>query len=67
MAQHKWLTSDRGIAPLRETRSNSHGAVPHTALLCDEPHVLFNNALLYSDDRFSGGVSVFGRNCLKRK
>jgi hypothetical protein len=73
MAQHILFTSnsdptaDRGMASLRETRSSSNGAVPHTTLLCDEPHVLFNNALLYSGDRFSGGVSVFGRNCLKRK
>jgi hypothetical protein len=67
MAQHKLFTSDRGMASLRETRTSSNGAVPHTTLLCDEPHVLFNIALLYSGDRFSGGISVFGRNCLKRK
>ena len=73
MAQHILSTSESGLTPpggrvsLREARSSSHGAVPHTTLLCDEAHVLFNNALLYSDDRFSGGVSVFGRNCLKRK
>jgi len=52
MAQHKWLTGNRGTTPLRESRSNSQGAVPHTALLCDGPHVLFNNALLYSAHRF---------------
>ncbi len=73
MAQHILFTSESGLTPaggkvsLRETRSNSRGAVQRTTILCDEPHVLFNNALLYSDDRFSGGVSVFGRNCLKRK
>ena len=55
MAQHNWLTSVRGVTPLRETRSNSRRAVPHTALLCDGPHVLFNNALLYSGHRFVRG------------
>jgi hypothetical protein len=73
MAQHKsffsksGFTPDRGSVSLRETRSSSGLAALRTALLCDGPHVLFNNALLYSGDRFSGGVSVFGRNCLKRK
>jgi hypothetical protein len=57
MAQHKRLTSDPGIPPLRETRSNSRRAAPHTALLCDGPHVLFNNALLYSGHRFPAPVS----------
>ena len=67
MAQHKLFTSesgfasksgftsDRGMAPLRETRSSSNGAVPHTTLLCDEPHVLFNNALLYSGQALTRG------------
>jgi hypothetical protein len=57
MAQHKWLTFDRGNPPLRETRSNSRRAAQHTALLCDGPHVLFNNALLYSDHRFLAPVN----------
>jgi hypothetical protein len=60
MAQHKWLTSDRGVTPLRETRSNSRRAAPHTALLCDGPHVLFNNALLYSGHRFRAPVKLSG-------
>jgi hypothetical protein len=60
MAQQKWLTSDRGNPPLRETRSNSRLAVRHTALLCDGPHVLFNNALLYSGHRFSAAVTISG-------
>jgi len=60
MAQHKWLTSDGGVTPLRETRSSSHGAVPHTTLLCDGPHVLFNNALLYSGHRFRAGSALSG-------
>ena len=57
MAQHKWLTSDRGNPLLRETRSNSRRAARRTALLCDGPHVLFNNALLYSGHRFPAAVS----------
>lgn len=60
MTQHKWLTSDRGNPPLRETRSNSRRAVPHTALLCDGPHVLFNNALLYSGHRLCAQVKFSG-------
>ena len=57
MAQHKWLTSVGGVTALRETRSNFRGAAPHTTLLCDGPHVLFNNALLYSAHRFPAAVS----------
>ena len=57
MAQHKWLTPVRGIPPLRETRSNSRGTALHTTLLCDGPHVLFNNALLYSGQRFYAPVT----------
>jgi hypothetical protein len=60
MAQYKRLTSDRGNPPLRETRSNSRRAVRHTALLCDGPHALFNNALLYSGHRFSAAVTISG-------
>ena len=60
MAQHKWLTSDGGVTPLRETRSNSRRAAAHTVLLCDGPHVLFNNALLYSGDRFHAQVKFSG-------
>jgi len=57
MAQHISLTADASVTPLRETRSNSRGAVAHTTLLCDGPHVLFNNALLYSGHRFLAQVS----------
>jgi len=60
MAQHKLFTPVRGMAALRETRSNSHGAVPRTALLCERPHVLFNIALLYSGDRFEAGSAFSG-------
>jgi len=60
MAQHKWLTPDGGIAPLRETRSNSRGAALHTTRLCDGAHVLFNNALLYSGHRFRAPVTISG-------
>jgi hypothetical protein len=57
MAEHKWLPPERSETPLRETRSNYRGAVPHTTPLCDGPHVLFNNALLYSGHRFPAPVS----------
>jgi hypothetical protein len=60
MAQHKRLTPDRGMASLRETRSSSRRALLHTALLCDEPHVLFNNALLYSGHRLDAPVRLSG-------
>ena len=55
MVQHKSLTAEVALVSLRETRSNSGSAVPHTALLCDEPHVLFNNALLYSGQALTRG------------
>jgi hypothetical protein len=57
MAQHKSLTPEAGLASLRETGSNFQRGLLHTPLLCDEPHVLFNNALLYSDHRFRAQVS----------
>ena len=60
MAQHKWLSPVRGITALREIRSNSHRAVLHTRRLCDGAHVLFNNALLYSGDRFHAQVKFSG-------
>jgi len=60
MAQHKSLTSARGFTCLRETCSNSRSAVLHTELLCERPHVLFNNALLYSGHRFSAGSALSG-------
>ncbi len=60
MVQHKSLTSKPGPGALRETRSNYQGAAARTALLCERPHALFNNALLYIGDRFEAGSAFSG-------
>src|SRR5262245_14542630 len=64
MAQHKSLNPRwpriAGRLSLRETGSNLRGAAAHTTILCEQPHVLFNNALLYSGHRFEAGSALSG-------